>query len=250
MALAYRPEKEEIIQSIINGVKGQEAIVDDDAFFCLDYTSFCSGTCLYCAKSRNNWDLKRERMSPEEVPEGFREAYEKGIRQFFLYGGADLYFDREKVSDIIRRIKEIYTGCELYLAVGEKVFEDFQAYLEAGLDGYVLFHRSANADHFCKLHTLESYPDFRMKMLPPLKQMGLKVGTGITVGWPYQTAEILAEDVAFLMELEPDLVVIDAFRPEEGTEFESFPKGDRKQQENLVKLVRKIFPDIRILTHL
>ena len=52
------------------------------------------------------------------------------------------------------------------------------------------------------------------------------------------------------MELEPDLVVIDAFRPEEGTEFESFPKGDRKQQENLVKLVRKIFPDIRILTHL
>ena len=63
-------------------------------------------------------------------------------------------------------------------------------------------------------------------------------------------SEILAEDVAFLMELEPDLVVIDAFRPEEGTEFESFPKGDRKQQENLVKLVRKIFPDIRILTHL
>ncbi|MBR6504045.1 MAG: radical SAM protein [Firmicutes bacterium] len=250
MALAYRPEKEEIIQSIINGVKDGEAVTDDGSFFCLDFTSFCSGNCYYCAKSRDNWDLKRSRMTAEEILEGLKAAYESGTRNFLLYGGMDLYFDREKISDIVRKIKTAYPDCLLYLAVGEKVTEDYLAYKEAGADGFALFHKTANEDHFARLHSMEYYPDFRKKMLPFLRDMGFRIGTGITVGWPYQTAEILAEDVAFLMELEPDLVVIDAFVPEKGTEFEGFRKGDRKQQENLVKLVRKIFPDIPILTHL
>lgn len=250
MALTYRPDEAEIIRSVINGVKGEEPKVQDEEFFCLDYTSFCSGSCLYCEKSRNNWDLKRERMTPDEILEKLGAAYGTGTRRFLLYGGADLYFVRDKLSDIIKKAKEAMPEIELYLAAGEKVFEDYAAYQQAGLDGYVLFHRTADEDHFTKLHTFESYPDFRKKMLPLIRQTGLKIGTGVTVGWPYQTAEILAKDIEFIMELEPDLVVVETFRPEKDTEFETFPKGDKKQRDKVVKLLRKIFPEMTILTHL
>ena len=250
MAVTYRPNEEEIIQGIINGVKGEAPAVNDGEFFCLDFTSFCSGTCLYCEKSRDNWDLKRSRMTAEEIVDGLRPPYESGIRNFLVYGGADLYFDREKVTGIIGMIKQAFPDSVLYMAIGDKVFEDYTAYKEAGLDGYVLFHRSADAEHFARIHTLESYPDFRMKMLPLLRETGLKIGTGITVGWPYQTAQILAKDVEFVMGLDPDVVVIEAFLPEKDTEFEGFPKGDRKQKDKVIKLVRKILPDAQILTHL
>ncbi len=250
MALTYRPDEAEIIRSVINGIKGEEPEVQDDEFFCLDYTSYCSGSCLYCERSRNNWDLKRERMTPDEILEKLKTAYDKGIRRFFLYGGADLFFVREKYVDIIQRFKSDCPDSELYLAAGEKVFEDYAAYKEAGLDGYVLFHRSADEDHFAKLHTIESYPDFRKRMLPILREAGMKIGTGVTVGWPYPAGEILAKDIEFLMDLEPDLVVVEPFRPEKGTEFEGFEKGDKKQQKKVVKLLRKIFPEMTILTHL
>ena len=85
MALTYRPDEAEIIRSVINGVKGEEPKVQDEEFFCLDYTSFCSGSCLYCERSRNNWDLKRERMTPDEILEELKKAYDKGFRRFFLY---------------------------------------------------------------------------------------------------------------------------------------------------------------------
>ena len=84
-----------------------------------------------------------------------------------------MFFVREKYVDIIQRFKSDCPDSELYLAAGEKVFEDYAAYKEAGLDGYVLFHRSADEDHFAKLHTIESYPDFRKRMLPILREAGL-----------------------------------------------------------------------------
>lgn len=244
-------DKKEIIEYIINGNKNDpDPVTQDDEFVFVDFTSFCSNACLYCQRSKNNWDLPRARMTKEEIVEAFKEGYASGKRRFFLYGGVDLYFYNERLTDVVKSIKTEYPDCDLYVAFGEKVYEDYQAIKDAGADGFALFHRSANEAHFAKLHTYEQYPDFRKKVQPFLREMGFKIGTGITIGWPYQTAEILAEDILYVEETKPDLIVVDTFVPQKGSDLESFPPGDKKQQKNVIKLVKKLLPDAIILTDL
>ena len=240
-------DKKDIVEFIINGDKSVEAVTADGEYAFVDFTSFCSNACRYCQRSRDNWDLKRWRLTKDEVVEAFRKDYDAGKRKFFLYGGVDIFFISSKLEAIIKAIKSEYPDVELWVAFGEKVYEEYKAYKDAGADGFALFHRSANEDHFARLHTIEQYPDFRKRVQPFLREMGFKLCTGITVGWPFQTAEILAEDVAYLEELKPELVVVDVFEPQEGSDFSSFPAGDKKQQENIIKLVNKILPEAEVL---
>jgi len=240
-------EKKEIVEYIINGDKNAEAVTKDDKYAFVDFSSFCSNNCLYCQRSRDNWDLKRWRLSNEEIIEAFRKDYNDGKRKLFLYGGVDIFFQQSKFEAVIKGIKSEYPDAELWVALGEKVYEEYQAYKAAGADGFALFHRSANEYHFAKLHTIELYPDFRKKVHPFLREMGYKLCTGITVGWPYQTAEILAEDIAYIEELKPELVVVDIYEPQEGSYLKGYPKGDKKQRDNVIKLINKILPEAEVL---
>ena len=251
MALDFKPTYEEIIKLIINGTPADfELKSNDDEFFGVQLTNFCSNDCLYCTYSRDNWTVARKRLTADEAVGAFKEAYDKGERRFILYGGLDIFFLTEKLTAIIKRIKEECPECELYVAMNEKVYEDYVAFKDAGADGFILPHRSINEEHFTRIHPMDMYPDFRKNVLPILREIGLKIGTGITVGWPYQTVEMLAQDVEFINELKPDLVVVDRFMPQKDTDFESFKKGDKKQAENVQKLIGKLLPDAVILTKL
>ena len=105
--------------------------------------------------------------------------------------------------DIVRKIRAGYPDCAITLSIGEKSYESYKRFREAGADRYLLRHETANDVHYRKLHPEEMRLEARKQCLYDLKTLGYQVGAGFMVGSPEQTAETLADDLVFLKELDP-----------------------------------------------
>ena len=77
-----------------------------------------------------------------------------------------------------------------------------------------------------------------MRCLFDLKEIGYQTGAGMMIGAPYQTADTLASDFAFLAKLRPQMVGIGPFLPHRDTPFREFPAGSAEQTLYLLSLVR------------
>ncbi len=62
------------------------------------------------------------------------------------------------------------------------------------------------------------------------------------VGSPYQTAEMLVEDIRFLQQLEPDMIGIGPFIPHKDTPFGVFCGGTLELTLRMVAISRHFFP--------
>ena len=211
------------------------------------FTDYCSNDCRYCVYSRDNWDLKRNRLTKKEILSRLRSAFKGGMDHFLLAGGMDLYFDDDKIVDIIQEIKREFPSCRLYLSIGEKYIQSYERFQKAGADGYILYHRSADPAHFEMLHSMGLAGEFRKQCLFVLKDMGFEVGSGITVGWPYQSPKTLAADLTFLEDLKPDIIVVEPFRPQKGTVFENEPAPGMEAVKEVAKRAEKLFPKAKVL---
>ena len=116
-------------------------------------------------------------------------GYELGFRTFVLQGGEDAYYTDDRMVAIIKKIKEAYPECALTLSIGEKSYESYKRFREAGADRYLLRHETANEEHYRKLHPEKMSLTVRKNCLYDLKKLGYQVGAGMMVGSPYQTSE-------------------------------------------------------------
>jgi biotin synthase len=86
----------------------------------------------------------------------------------------------------------------------------------------------------------------RKQCLRDLKDLGYQVGAGFMVGTPFQKAENLLADLRFLQELEPHMVGIGPFIPQEDTPFGNYSQGSFEQTLRMVALARLILPQALI----
>ncbi len=75
-------------------------------------------------------------------------------------------------------------------SVGEKSYDQYQAYYEAGANRFFCAMRTANEEHYKKLHPESLSLENRKECLRNLKKIGYQVGTGFMVGSPYQTLSV------------------------------------------------------------
>ena len=64
-----------------------------------------------------------------------------------------------------------------------------------------------------------------MCCLRELKDIGFRIGCGFVVGSPYQTPHMLAKELKFIEELQPDMCDIIPFVPHKDTPFSLIPFG-------------------------
>lgn len=208
----------------------------------IEFSNYCKNDCLYCGIRRSNDNAQRYRLTKEDILECCKEGYKLGFRTFVLQSGEDNYYTDEKLIDIISSIKKIYSDCALTLSIGEKNYEQYQAYFDAGADRYLLRHETANGYHYRKLHPKELVFENRKQCLWNLKKIGYQTGTGFMVGSPYQTAENLAEDMLFLKELQPHMVGIGPFISHKDTPFSQMKSGTMEQTLFMIGLIRLTLP--------
>lgn len=210
----------------------------------IEYTNYCKNDCYYCGIRKSNQNAKRYRLTKEEIMSCCENGYGLGFRTFVLQGGEDAYFTDERMVDIVHEIKKNYPDCAVTLSIGEKSYESYRKFREAGADRYLLRHETADAVHYGKLHPENMSLETRKKCLYDLKQLGFQVGAGFMVGSPGQTSETLAQDLMFLKELQPEMVGIGPFIPHHDTIFADKKAGSVELTLFLLSVIRILLPKV------
>ncbi|NLM74945.1 MAG: [FeFe] hydrogenase H-cluster radical SAM maturase HydE [Clostridiaceae bacterium] len=212
----------------------------------IEFTNFCINDCFYCGIRKSNKNCDRYRLTKEQILDCCKKGYELGFRTFVLQGGEDLKYRHDDMIDIISTIRQEFPDCAITLSIGERTYDEYLKYFEAGADRYLLRHESANFDHFNKLHTKNQSLDKRKECLFNLKKIGYQVGTGFMVGSPFQTFETLAEDLLFIHELKPEMIGIGPFIPHKDTPFKNFSPGRLDLTLFLIGVLRLMIPNALI----
>ena len=210
----------------------------------IEFTNYCKNDCYYCGIRRSNANAERYRLEKDMILDCCTKGYELGYRTFVLQGGEDGYFTDERICGIVSSIRERYPDCAITLSIGEKSKESYQKYFDAGADRYLLRHETANDAHYGKLHPSELKLSNRKQCLYDLKEIGYQVGCGFMVGSPYQTMETLYEDLMFIKELEPHMVGIGPFIPQQDTPFAKEKAGTLEMTLRLLAIIRLIHPHV------
>ncbi len=210
----------------------------------IEISNICKNNCYYCGIRAENKNVKRYRLSKEEILECCKTGHELGFHTFVLQGGEDLYYTDKLMCEIISSIKEKYPDCAVTLSIGEKSKETYMAYKNAGADRYLLRHETADSCHYQKLHPKDLSLKSRKRCLYDLKDCGFQVGAGFMVGSPYQTFENLADDLLFLKELKPEMVGIGPFIPHHDTPFKEFNSGSYQLTITMLVLTRLMLPSV------
>ena len=210
----------------------------------IEITNICRNDCLYCGIRKSNRKTERYALDKAEILECCREGYELGFRTFVLQGGEDPWFTDERIVELVSAIKGEFPDCVVTLSIGEKEESSYRAFRQAGADRYLLRHETADPAHYRMLHPEQLSLRHRMDCLRTLKRLGFQTGAGFMVGSPGQTADTLAADMAFLQELQPEMVGIGPFLPHRDTPFRDRQAGSVSLTLYLLSLVRILLPDV------
>ncbi len=209
----------------------------------IEFSNICKRQCKYCGLRSPNKEVERYRILKDEIILYSKKAIDMGYKTIVLQSGEDDYYDTDKMCQIIRDIKKLDVA--LTLSIGEKTFDEYNAYKKAGADRYLLRIETTDRNLYEDMHPNASFEN-RIQCLYDLKELGYEVGTGCLVGLPNQSIESLADDIIFFKELNADMIGIGPFIPHKQTPLKDAKQGDFWLALKVMALTRINLPDINI----
>lgn len=208
----------------------------------IEFSNFCKNDCYYCGIRRSNKEVLRYRLNLKQILKSCETGYHLGFRTFVLQGGEDPYYSDERICEMVSSIRSQFSDCAITLSLGEKPYESYLAYFQAGADRYLLRHETANKEHYESLHPASMSFENRMRCLWDLKRIGYETGTGFMVGSPGQTSTCLAEDMLFIEKLQPQMIGIGPYLPHHETPFAHCKKGSLELTLLMIAYLRLMLP--------
>ena len=209
----------------------------------IEFSNICRNNCLYCGIRKGNSKVHRYRMSEEELIKTAQNAANMGFKTVVLQSGEDLYFDVSRLCHILEKIKKFDVA--ITLSIGERTYEEYKAFKEAGADRYLMRIETTDQNLY---HALD--PDMswqhRYDCLMMIKELGYELGSGIMVGLPNQTIESIADDLLFLKKIGIDMAGIGPFIPHPQTPLKDAAGGTLDLALRTMAVMRLLLPDINI----
>lgn len=209
----------------------------------IEFTNICKNNCFYCGLRCENKTIERYRLTEEEILNCAKRAVNAGYKTVVLQGGEDNYFTQEKICKIIKQIKKY--DIALTLSIGEKTYEEYKAFKEAGADRYLMRIETTDKNLYESLHPNMNFEN-RVECIKTIKKLGYETGTGCLVGLPNQTIDSLANDILFFKEINADMVGIGPFIPHPQTPLANGNKDNFDLALKVMAITRLILPDINI----
>lgn len=210
----------------------------------IEFSNYCKNNCFYCGIRRDNGKLCRYRLSKEQIYDCVDKGYKLGYRTFVLQSGEDVFYGVAGILEIIKQIKSMYPDCAITLSLGEYDYDTYKAWFEAGADRYLLRHETITKNHYDKLHPSEMSYENRIKCLYNLKEIGYQVGAGFMVGSPFQTLDMIADDILFLNEFRPHMIGIGPFISQKDTPFADKTNGTMELTLKCLAILRLLLPKV------
>ncbi len=189
----------------------------------IEFSNICGRDCLYCGLRRSNRKVDRYCMGIDEICAAACNAASLGYKSVVLQSGENERYPTENICSLVRRIKQDLK-LAVTLSIGEKTREEYAALRAAGADRYLLRFETSSEMLFGGLKPDSSYEQ-RMRCLAWLRELGFQVGSGIMVGLPGQTIEMIADDILLMEKLDLDMIGIGPFIPNPQTPLEGAVGG-------------------------
>lgn len=209
----------------------------------IEFSNTCRQNCHYCGLRRDNKQIARYRLEPDQIIDFARKARGYGYRTVVLQSGEDPYYTLDKLCYIIAEIKKL--GVAVTLSIGEKTCEEYRALKEAGADRYLLRIETTDRRLYEELDPGMDYAN-RLRCLHDLKALGYEVGTGCLIGLPGQTVASLADDILFFKELDADMIGVGPFIPNPDTPLRDAAGGAFTLSLKVMAIIRLLLPDANI----
>ena len=209
----------------------------------IEFSNICKCQCKYCGLRSPNKNLDRYRILPDEIILYAKKAVDMGYKTIVLQSGEDEFYTKDTMCNIINKIKEMDVA--LTLSIGEKSYEEYKAFKDAGADRYLIRIETTDKNLYKKMHPNMDF-DNRLRCLKDLKKLGYEVGTGCLVGLPEQTVESLADDILFFKEINADMVGIGPFISHPDTPLKDAKNGNFTLALKVMALTRILLKNINI----
>lgn len=225
--------------------KTREEYVGDEVHLrgLIEFSNICKRQCKYCGLRCEDKFIDRYRISKENIISYAEHAVNMGYKTIVLQSGEDEYYNTDLMCEIIEGIKKL--GVALTLSIGEKTYEEYKAFKEAGADRYLIRIETTDKTLYNQMHPNMDF-DNRVRCLENLGRLGYEVGTGCLVGLPNQAIESLADDILFFKEINADMVGIGPFIPHPHTPLKDSATGSFTLALKVMALTRILLKDINI----
>ena len=182
-------------------------------------------------------------MSEEELIETARKAANIGFKTIVMQSGEDMFYTKDRMCRIIEAIKKFDVA--LTLSIGERTYDEYKAFREAGADRYLMRIETTDKDLYHKLDPQMSW-QHRFECLMQIKELGYELGSGIMIGLPGQTIDSIADDLLFLKDIGIDMAGIGPFIPHPETPLAHEKGGTLNLALRTMAVMRLMMPDINI----
>ena len=234
--------------------------VGDDVYYrgIIELSNVCACDCLYCGIRLSNRSVERFTLEETEVMDSARWCAEAGYGSLVLQAGerTDPAFIGY-VEHLVRRIRsesvraELPQGLGITLSLGEQTLDTYRRWHAAGAHRYLLRVETTDPGMFGRIHPPGQTLEARKQALADLAGAGFQVGTGVMIGIPGQTLEMLAEDVRFFREHTIDMIGMGPWLFHPDTPMKDWVQPLAKEELlqlalNMIAVVRLVCPDVNI----
>ncbi len=198
----------------------------------IEISNRCARRCAYCG-IRAGAEVERYTMPVADVLACAAQAAEFGYGTVVVQAGEGPAVRREYVRAIIDGIRTTPETAELAitLSLGERTPDELSEWKAAGADRYLLRFETSDPTLFDRIHPDRSDGGAgRFAALATLRALGYEVGSGVMVGIPGQTWEMLAADVERFAALDLDMIGLGPYLPDPDTPLGRDPRPAGAEQ--------------------
>jgi biotin synthase len=238
------PNELSVLYEIANNVRQREHGNSSCIHGIIEFSNYCHQDCWYCG-IRCGHAMPRYRMSVDEVIATAKDAVDRyGFKALVLQSGEDLWYDEEKLTQIVKTIRAM--GVLVFLSLGSREQSLYQKLFDAGARAALLRFETSNPEIFEALRPGTKLAD-RIALIRALKKMGYVIATGFMLGLPDETAEDVINNIFLTKSLQPDMFSFGPFIPTEETPLAKAQKIAKEPIFKAIAISRFIEPDSNIL---
>ncbi|WP_422482043.1 [FeFe] hydrogenase H-cluster radical SAM maturase HydE [Pleomorphochaeta sp. DL1XJH-081] len=180
----------------------------------IEFSNICTLDCHYCGIRRSNSRVTdRYTLSKQEIIDTALWCRDAGYGSLVLQSGErrDQPFI-SFVEDLIMTLRResvsprLPEGLGITLGVGEQDEHTYQRLADAGAHRYLLRIETTNEALYRRLHPSSQRLSERISCLRSLRKIGFQVGTGVMIGLPGQSIDMLADDILFFRDMDVDMI--------------------------------------------